>query len=211
MSISMPDRSVWIRAAVRLEYFSLAWMTAEGVAGVVSGAASGSLSLEVFGLDSLAEIVAAGVVLWRLLSELRSGAAPDRWRVEATERRATAVIGVCLLALAAYVIAGVTQRVLSRRVSIPGVTGVVVAIAAIVVMPWLWRRKRRLGAMLDSAALEEDGFGNLACAWMALILLFGLLAAWNGWWWADPAASLVLGMFVAREGWEAWTYAGRHT
>ena len=71
-------------------------------------------------------------------------------------------------------------------------------------MPVLWRPKRRLGEALGSEALEEDGVGNLACGWMALILLAGLLLERQGLWWADPLASTVLGVFIAREGVEAW-------
>jgi len=82
-----------------------------------------------------------------------------------------------------------------------------VSITAIIVMPVLWRHKRRLGAALGSDALEEDGVGNLACGWMALILLGGLLLERQGVWWADPLASMALGVFIAREGVEAWERA----
>jgi divalent metal cation (Fe/Co/Zn/Cd) transporter len=30
------------------------------------------------------------------------------------------------------------------------------------------------------------------------------LNAWAGWWWADPAAALVIAAFAVREGLEAW-------
>ncbi len=81
------------------------------------------------------------------------------------------------------------------------------SVAAIIVMPLLWRQKRRLGEALKSEALEEDGVGNLACRWMASILLVSLLLQRQGSWWADPLASMVLGFFIAREGLEAWERA----
>jgi len=65
----LTERLVWIRKASILEYFSIVWMTAEGVASVWAGITAGSLSLEVFGLDSLIELISAGVVLWRLRVE----------------------------------------------------------------------------------------------------------------------------------------------
>ena len=82
-------------------------------------------------------------------------------------------------------------------------------LASIIVMPLLWRRKRFLGKLLHSEALEEDGVGNLACGWMAFILLVSLLLQRQGLWWADPAASAILGIFIAREGLEAWERARR--
>jgi divalent metal cation (Fe/Co/Zn/Cd) transporter len=208
MDIDSSPRLPMLRTAIALEYFSLVWMTAEGGVSFLAGLAARSLSLEVFGLDSLIEIISAGVVLWRMRLERTQGRRPDAdGRVEAAERRAAYVVAACLLALAVYIVIGVTQSLLSRAVPAPGLWGFVVAISAIIVMPWLWKRKQRVGQALDSPSLEEDGVGNLTCGWMAFILLLGLAAARLGWWWADPTASLALGVFVAREGWEAWGHA----
>lgn len=208
MELDSSPRLPWLRTAIALEYFSIVWMTAEGVVSFLAGLAARSLSLEVFGLDSLIEIISAGVVLWRMRLETAHGASPDAGgRVEAAERRAAYVVAACLLALAVYILIGVTQGLLSRAVPAPGLWGFVVAISAIIVMPWLWKRKQRVGEALHSPSLEEDGVGNLTCGWMAFILLLGLAAARLGWWWADPTASLALGVFVAREGWEAWGHA----
>jgi len=46
-------------------------------------------------------------------------------------------------------------------------------------------------------------------AGMVFILLVSLLLQRQGLWWADPAGSAVLGIFIAREGLEAWERARR--
>lgn len=197
-------RRPWLRRAVTLEYFSVVWMAGEGIAGFLSGVAAQSLALEVFALDSFIEIVSALVVLWRMRLEFRTGDSREgEAQTKVAERRAAFVVAACLLALAAYILAGIVDRVRTRTVPTPGIVGFVVAIAAIIVMPGLWRSKRQTAERLQSEALQEDGIGNLVCGCMAVILLFGLIAARVGWWWADPVASLGLGVFVAREGWEA--------
>src|SRR2546426_1122254 len=140
-------RRSWVRQAVALEYFSLVWMLAEGGASVWAGMAAHSLSLEVFGLDSLIELISAGVVLSWLRVET---AAPSSERGEHAERRAAYVVAGCLLALALYIVAGVIQSLATRDVPRPGPLGFVVSITAIIVMPVLWRHKRRLGAALGS-------------------------------------------------------------
>lgn len=202
------ERRRWLQRALGLERFSLAWMTAEGIVGVAAGASSRSLSLEVFGLDSLIEIISAWAVLSRLRTEVEESSLPAGLaRVEAAERRAARVVAACLLGLALYIVGGVIWSVRVRELPHPGVLGFAVAISAIMVMPPLWRAKQKTGQALDSAALREDGVGNLACGGMAVILLAGLVALRGGWWWADPLASLALGLFVAREGWEAWQHA----
>jgi divalent metal cation (Fe/Co/Zn/Cd) transporter len=45
----------------------------------------------------------------------------------------------------------------------------------------------------------------LICAYLSVALLVGLsLNVLAGWWWADPAAALVIGALVVREGVESW-------
>lgn len=197
-------RSSWVRSAIGLEYFSLVWMTAEGALSVWAGTAAHSLTLEVFGLDSLIEIISGGVVLWWLQVER---AEPSSERAGRAERTASFVVAGCLLALALYIVAGVIRSLAARDAPRPGPLGFAVSIAAIIVMPLLWGRKRYLGRRLGSEALEEDGVGNLACGWMAVILLASLILGRFGLWWADPLASVALGIFVAREGREAWARA----
>jgi divalent metal cation (Fe/Co/Zn/Cd) transporter len=45
----------------------------------------------------------------------------------------------------------------------------------------------------------------MVCAYLSVALLVGLLAnALLGWWWADPAAALVIAAVAFREGRESW-------
>jgi divalent metal cation (Fe/Co/Zn/Cd) transporter len=45
----------------------------------------------------------------------------------------------------------------------------------------------------------------MICAYLSVALLVGLLAnALLGWWWADPAAALVIGAVAGKEGIDAW-------
>ena len=49
----------------------------------------------------------------------------------------------------------------------------------------------------------------MVCAYLSVALLFGLLAnALAGWWWADPAAALVIATVALREGRESWRGEG---
>jgi divalent metal cation (Fe/Co/Zn/Cd) transporter len=72
-------------------------------------------------------------------------------------------------------------------------------------MPLLARAKRRVGRRLGSAATVSEGAQNMVCAYLSVALLAGLLAnALAGWWWADPAAALVIAAVALREGRESW-------
>ena len=58
---------------------------------------------------------------------------------------------------------------------------------------------------MNSAATVSEAEQNQICAYLSIALLLGLLAnALLGWWWADPAAALVIAGLAGREGWESW-------
>ncbi|MGZ4338270.1 MAG: cation transporter, partial [Gaiellaceae bacterium] len=72
-------------------------------------------------------------------------------------------------------------------------------------MPLLARAKRKVGQKLGSSATVSEAGQNMICAYLSVALLVGLLLnALVGWWWADPAAALVIAGVAAREGRESW-------
>ena len=58
---------------------------------------------------------------------------------------------------------------------------------------------------LQSGALRADAFETIACFWLSLTTLAGLiLNAVLGWQWADPLAALAIVPLLVREGLEGW-------
>src|SRR5438067_2230312 len=89
----------------------------------------------------------------------------------------------------------------------PSASWVGVGLAAVTAptMPLLARAKRTVGRALDSSATVSEAGQNQICAYLSLALLAGLLLnATAGWWWADPAAAIVIAAFALHEGRETW-------
>ncbi len=87
--------------------------------------------------------------------------------------------------------------------------GIGLAIASLMVMPFLSWAQRRTGKRLGSNAVVADGTQTLLCTYMSAALLGGLvLNATLGWAWADPLAGLVIAGLAVREGIEAWRGEG---
>ncbi len=195
----LPDytiaRSAAARRGRRLEYLTVAWNSAEGIAALIAGFLAGSIALVGFGLDSVIEISSGAVLLWRLRAE---GEAERR---ERTEHRAQRLVGICFLALAAYVAFDSIQGLARHEAPEESIFGIAVAIAALIVMPLLARAKRQVSRQLNSGAMQADSRQSDFCAYLSAILLAGLLLnALLGWWWADPVAALVMVPLIAREG-----------
>jgi divalent metal cation (Fe/Co/Zn/Cd) transporter len=83
--------------------------------------------------------------------------------------------------------------------------GIGLAIASLIIMPFLSWAQRRTGRALGSTTVVADSTQTLLCTYLSAVLLVGLvLDATLGWSWADPIAGLVIAAVAAREGVEAW-------
>jgi divalent metal cation (Fe/Co/Zn/Cd) transporter len=191
------DRVVLIRSGKRLEYFTIAYNCLEGLISIIAGIMAGSVALMGFGLDSAIEVTSGAALLWRLRSD-------DHARREQRERMTLRAVGACFLVLAVYVAYKSLASLLGGRAPGRSAIGMAVALASLIVMPLLARAKHRVARGMTSAALHADATQTDFCAYLSAILLGGLLLnALLGWWWADPAAGLVMTPIIAKEGIEA--------
>jgi hypothetical protein len=165
-----------LRRGFWLEYASMAWMTAEAAVAITAGAATGSIALIGFGLDSVIEFAAACIVVWQL-------------RGQGRETRAVRLIGVTFFLLALYLVIQSIRDLAGHARPEHSVPGLAVTTAALVVMPLLAIAKRRAGQALGNRTLIADSAETAFCAFTSAAALLGTgLNAWLGWWWADPAA-----------------------
>ena len=196
------SRAADLRTALRLTYITLGWMTIEGAASLILGWSSKSLLLEAFGMDSLIELLSAGVLLWRLRVE--AGGQADESRIERVERRAAILMGYMLYALALFVVLNsayglfVTRRVTDTDESI---WGILIGLVAKIGMPILAGYKLKVAARLNSRALRADAMESITCGYLSIVLMVGLAATrMVGWWWLDSVAALALIPFLLKEG-----------
>jgi divalent metal cation (Fe/Co/Zn/Cd) transporter len=189
------DRQVFARRGKRLEYFTIAWNSLEGIVAVVAGILAGSISLVGFGVDSFIEVTSGAALLWRMSVDA------EEHRRERIERVALRIVGACFLALAAYVGYEAVINLIEKKAPEHSLPGIVLACVSLVVMPLLSRAKRRVGAHLKSAAMNADARQTEFCTYLSAILLGGLLLnAVFDLWWADPTAALIMVPVIAKEG-----------
>jgi divalent metal cation (Fe/Co/Zn/Cd) transporter len=189
------DRAATVNRARRLEHFTIAWNTLEGLIAIVAGAIAGSISLMGFGLDSFVEVTSGSVLLWRMSVD-----ADVRHR-RRNEQRALSLVGACFLLLAIFITYESIADLVSKRAPERSVAGIVLACVSVVVMPILSKAKKKVGRALGSAAMHADAKQTEFCTYLSAILLAGLLLnALFGLWWADPVAALTMAPIIAKEG-----------
>lgn len=199
MTVASPDRNRLVRRAVLLESSIITYNLAEGVISIIAGVIAGSVVLVGFGLDSAIEVSAAVVVVFHLM-RTREEEQPE-W-----ERRVAVFVGLTLLLLAAYVAARSVYALATVSKPEESWLGIGITTASVTIMPLVSRMQRRLAERINSLALAADAKETLVCTYLSATALGGLaLNALFGWWWADPLASLVMVVFIVREGWEIFT------
>jgi divalent metal cation (Fe/Co/Zn/Cd) transporter len=187
-----PDRSAVLRRRVRLLVAAtITYNLVEAVVALTAGTIASSVALIGFGLDSVIEVSSAAAVAWQF-----AGTDPRR-----RERTALRVIGWSFFALAAYVTVEAVRALLGVGEAERSTVGIVLVALSVVVMPFLSLAQRRAGRELGSASAVADSKQTLLCTYLSAAVLVGLvLNAALGWWWADPAAGLVLAVLAVREG-----------
>ena len=193
-TLRIEERAALVRSGKRLQYFTILWNSLEALVAVASGVMAGSISLVSFGFDSIIEVTSGAAVLWRMHLDQ-----PEQR--EQAERVSLQIVGVCFIALAAYIVVESIKSLHGHEQPSRSITGIVLAVVSLVVMPLLSRAKQRVGKRLNSKAMRADATQTAFCTYLSAILLFGLAANWLlHWWWADSAAALAMVPLVAREG-----------
>lgn len=181
----------------RLEYFTIAWNTIEGLIGIAAGVLAGSISLVGFGMDSFIEVTSGATLLWRMSVD---GDVESR---ERNEKLSLRIVGLCFIALAIYITYEAFADLIRKTPPEHSILGIVLACVSLIVMPILSRAKKSVGNALNSAAMKADARQTDFCVYLSAILLAGLvLNAALGWWWADPIAALIMVPIVAKEGFD---------
>jgi len=189
-----------LESGIRLEAITVVWMLAEAVLAIGAGVAARSVLLTAFGTDSVIELLSGVTLLWRLRAEARN----HQSGVEALERSATRVSAALLILLCLYVGATSLPGLILQWKPDASWLGIVVAAAAVVAMPWLANRKRKVNDVLHSPALRADIAESATCAYLAAVTLVGLgIDAVAGWWWIQYVAALVLLRWLIPEAREA--------
>ena len=193
------DRLRLGRRAQLLAGASVAYNLLEGVIAIAAGLLAGSVALVGFGLDSAVEVSSGLIILWQFRHMMP----------EARERQALRLMSISFYALAAYVGFESARALVTGHDPDSSPVGIGLAVASLVIMPFLSWAQRRTGKALGSNAVVADSTQTLLCTYLSAVLLVGLLLnATLGWSWADPVAGLVIAAIAVKEGRQAWRGEG---
>jgi divalent metal cation (Fe/Co/Zn/Cd) transporter len=174
---------------------TIGWNLVAGGLALGASLAAGSLSLGGFGLNTLIDMSASAVLVWRFWKDADEPIAAAK-----LERRAEVAIGVAMLGVAIFLTAQAVHSLRTGSHPETSPVGLGVTIASLALLPWLSHAKAQVARWLPSRALRADAILTGASAALAALTLAALLAnAVFDWWWADATAALVIAAVLAVE------------
>ena len=188
--------------ALALSVFTVAYNLVEGVVAIIGSSLSGSSALLGFGLDSFVESLSGGVMIWRFWKYEPDA---DEEEFEQIEKRASRLVALSFFVLGLYILLDAGWGLYCRHVPETSLIGIGLAIASLIVMPFLFWLKFQLGKSIGSRSLIADSKETLACMLLSMALLVGLGAFYiTQTWWIDSVCSLVIAILVFREGYRTY-------
>ncbi|MAX40141.1 MAG: hypothetical protein CME33_26675 [Gimesia sp.] len=197
------ERTKLIRRGRYVEVASLVYNIAEVVVSLTAGFATGSSALISWGVDSIVEANSASFMIWRLRGEEKGISQHD---VLKRKKIALSVLSAAFTIAVLFILYEAISKLISGETASMSRWGIGILLVSLVVNPMLAWGKYLYGKKTDSPTLKYDAIDTMICEYQTIVVLIGIgLVQWQGWWWADPVAALLIVPYVA---WEAFN-AGR--
>lgn len=197
------EKTTPLRKGRYIETASLIYNLAEVSVSLTAGFMTGSSALISWGVDSIVESNSAAFMIWRL-----SGEEKDISQREVRKRKkiALGVLSGAFAVAVIFILFEATRKLISGDTASMSWWGIGILLVSLVVNPLLAWGKYHYGRKTDSPTLKYDAIDTMICEYQTIVVLVGIgLVHWQGWWWADPVAALLIVPYVA---WEAFN-AGR--
>jgi divalent metal cation (Fe/Co/Zn/Cd) transporter len=188
--------------ALSLAYFTVGYNILEGVISIFAGSLASSIALIGFGFDSFIESLSGIVMIWRFRKSGKISVEEE----EEVEKRAAKLIAYSFFILGAYVLYESGKKLYLHEIPSPSLLGIIIAIASIIIMPILFYMKYQTGKAIGSRSLIADSKETLACMFLSIALLIGLVLNYAyRLWQADPIVGFVIVIYLMKEGYSTLT------
>lgn len=172
------------------------------VAQIVIGVIANSAALIADGIHAASDLLSDGLV-W--VAARQAAAAPDAdhpYGHGRFETAATLGLGILLALVGAGIVWNGIERLLDSERPIPGQLALLVAAIGILAKEGLYRYTVAVAERLQSQMLRANAWHHRSDAISSVVVLIGVAAAVLGFGYMDALAAIVVGLMVAKIGWD---------
>lgn len=190
-----------LKKARNLQIWNVIYDIFEVIVSLFAGIIANSSALIGWALDSTIEVISAATLGWRLHGEVKG---IDEEKVKKRKKITLYVIAISFVLVCVFISFDSVSKLINKETASWSTLGLIILLVSLVVNPILIYFKRKYGHKLDSPALLADAKDTFICLYQTIVVLIGLLLVNQlGWWWADPAAALLIVPYALKEGLEA--------
>lgn len=169
---------------------------------LVVGWMANSAALVADGIHSLSDLASDGLV-W--FAARHAGEAPDEehpYGHGRFETAATLGLGILLGIVALGIVWDAVQRAASGSHAVPGVLAIYAALISIVAKEALYWYTIAVARRVKSEMLRANAWHHRSDAISSVVVLIGIAGAMAGWPYLDSLAAVIVGIMVAKIGWD---------
>ena len=161
-------RHARIENGIRVEYLSSAWMLIEVFGSIGFGFIAGSFALLAFGGDSLIELISGIAVLMGLRKDSSLTTTSEEHNSK-TEQFTSLLLFTLIPVIGIGTVYSYTTGLKPEASPL----GIAIAIGAVIVMPYLYIQKKRIGREIRCLPLSIDAIESVTCLFMAWLFSEG--------------------------------------
>ena len=164
------------------------------------GIFAGSIALIADGIHSGSDITTDLVVIGGIRLAGRPADSSHPYGHGRYETLAGGAVAAALVLVGMYIAWNAGLALYADRMTYPGISVIIVAIASILSKEWVYRRTIRVARRLQSTALHANAWHHRSDALSSVAVLFGGIGGLIGWGHADQIAGIVVGAMVIAVG-----------
>ncbi|MGP4076490.1 cation diffusion facilitator family transporter [Halobacillus sp. K22] len=192
-NIKKGEKGAWISIIV---YLVLA------AAKLTIASIGSSEALRADGLNNTTDVIASVAVLIGLKISRKPPDQDHHYGHFRAETIASLVAAFIMMTVGIEVIIGTIQDIINQEVSEPQLLTAWTALAAAVVMYFVYRYNLNLSKKIDSNALYAAAQDNRSDALVSIGAAIGIFGSQFGAYWLDPLAGLIVGLIICKTAWE---------
>ena len=173
------------------------------LAKIAGGVVAHSQSLIADGIHSLSDLASDGLIWWAAHHAAQEPDAEHPYGHGRFETAATLGLGALLVLVAGGIVLDAAERMFeTERLLQPGVLALYVAGASVLVKEALYWYTVLVARRIGSDMLKANAWHHRSDAVTSVVVLIGVGGTMLGYYWLDALAAVIVGLMVAKVGWD---------
>jgi len=169
-----------------------------------------SEALTADGLNNTTDIVASLAVLIGLKISRKPADEDHLYGHFRAETIASLIASLIMIAVGMDVLYKAARSIFFFKAQVPDLSAAIVGIVCAMAIYFVYRYNKKIAIQINSSGLMAAAKDNLSDAWVSIGTSVGIIASQFGLPWIDPLAAVIVGILIAKTGWDIFREASHN-